>query len=140
MRRSIKETPRDSDYRFQRLCDAIQNSEGNIDLILETLGSEIVKFQNDTVAIFLGVLGGVFSGERTSDLGSMIYSFSGDLWLSGRESYLSSLQRRKLTDKHRNVHNAITDKIQESMGQFDVFVAGGREIAKILLGETKQEK
>ena len=47
---------------FQRPCGAVLNSEGKIDLTVETLCNEVLKFQNDTVEIAQGGLGEVFSG------------------------------------------------------------------------------
>ena len=50
-----------------------------------------------------------------------------DLWLSKRERSFASLQKRKLIERHINVHIEVTEKIQPSMGKFEVFCAEKQE-------------
>ena len=53
----LGKSQRQSNYnKFHILCYEVQNSEGNGDQIISTLGREIVLFQNDTVDVMMGGL------------------------------------------------------------------------------------
>ena len=74
----------------------IRSSGGDGDQILATLGNEIAKFHNDTVAIAHVGLQEVFDGNRPSDLGSLLYAFLKDLRLSRHKDYFACLPTRNL--------------------------------------------
>ena len=80
--------------KSQRIGYEIQESDGNGDQVLPTLRDEIVRFQIETVEAAKNGLEIGFGGHWEDDLGSLLYVFLGDLWISTRRNYFDSLRKR----------------------------------------------
>ena len=64
--------------------------------LIATLGNKLVRFQNETVALFQDSLRDVMGSTKTDDLGRQFYLYLRKLWLSAHPTYFGDVGEKTL--------------------------------------------